>query len=220
MSRRRGRSTVGLIPRVLTTLVIVAVLDIVTGCAAGPARDASPVAEKGQQETGQLPGPIAGVGPCASLTMNAEAGANAVTGDHLSSRSLPCLAPGPEIDVARLGGRPTVINLWASWCGPCREETPLLQAVHDRYADDVNFVGVDTRDEPGSAATFVENLGVTYPQLSDPDAGFLGDLRSPGLPVTVVLRADGSLVERHIGPITTESQLIDLIKAASTPAQR
>ncbi|GAB3668680.1 hypothetical protein GCM10027596_39850 [Nocardioides korecus] len=103
------------------------------------------------------------------------------------------------MDLSRLHGKPVLVNLWASWCGPCRKEMPILQAAHTRDGQRVQFIGVDTADGAEVAAAFLTKVGVTYPQLSDIDATLVKHLRIPGLPVTVVIGADGAVVERHIG---------------------
>lgn len=133
------------------------------------------------------------------------------------SLSLPCLTRGPDIDLSRMRGKPALVNLWASWCGPCRKEMPILQAAYHRYGDQVQFVGLDTRDSADSAAKFLHEVGVTYPQLADSDAVALKGLRIPGLPVTVILRADGSLYKQHIGAFKGSEleTLLDKVAAGS-----
>lgn len=127
------------------------------------------------------------------------------TGERLPSLRLPCLVPGPSIDPSVLVGRPVLVNLWATWCGPCREEMPLLQATHLRLGDDVQFLGVNTRDTTEAAAAFLPEVGVTYPQVVDLDGRLLGHLRIPGLPVTVLVDADGNVAARHIGELDPET---------------
>lgn len=159
---------------------------------------------------------IPGVAPCDVLARRDVRGTGATPSGALDPRELSCLFPGPSLDLASLGGQPIVINLWASWCGPCREEMPILQAVAEDTEGEATFVGVVTKDDALSAGSFVEAVGVTYPQLNDPEGGLLGDLRSPGLPVTVVLRPDGSVLTKRIGPFANEQQLADLIASAAS----
>lgn len=183
---------------------------LLTSCAA-PAAEPRAIALTGPASRAE---PISGVDSCDELSsISAPDRLRAAAG--LESRDLACLFPGPAFDVSSLGGKPTVINLWASWCGPCREEMPILQAVAESSDGDASFVGVVTRDDAASAASFLDAVGVTYPQLNDPEGGLLGELRSPGLPVTVVLRPDGSLLTTHIGPFEDEQQLTELIQSAS-----
>ncbi len=146
---------------------------------------------------------VTGVASCADLPQQPPTAAPPA--DRLPALTLPCLTPGPDIDLAALRGRPVLINLWASWCVPCREEMPLLQAAHERYGEQVQFLGVDTLDSADLAADFLVETGVTYPQLVDLDGDLLDHLRIPGLPVTVVLDADGRVATKHIGELNQES---------------
>ena len=111
--------------------------------------------------------------------------------------NLPCLIEGPAINPARLAGRPMVVNLWATWCEPCRQEMPMLQAAQKRYGARVQFVGVNTKDRPDWAAEFLEEVKVTYPEVVDFDGQLLASVRSLGLPVTLVLDSQGQLVSRE-----------------------
>ncbi len=146
---------------------------------------------------------VPGVASCAELPQQPPTSGAAA--DRLPPLRLPCLTPGPDVDLAALRGRPVLVNLWASWCGPCRDEMPVLQAALDRYGEQVQFVGVDTKDAVGSAAAFLVELGVTYPQIADVDGQLLGHLRVPGLPVTVVLNAEGAIVDRHVGELDAKA---------------
>jgi cytochrome c biogenesis protein CcmG/thiol:disulfide interchange protein DsbE len=134
-----------------------------------------------------------------------------VTGG-LPSVTLRCLGPGPTVDPAALRDRPTVVNLWATWCLPCQKEMPALQRIHERFGDQVRFLGVDSRDDAGKAVEFLRTVGVTYAQTVDPDGELLRQLGIPGLPVTVVLDSDGRVAHQKIGEIT-ESELTDKIRA-------
>ncbi len=119
----------------------------------------------------------------------------------LPGAALPCLGVGAERVVSRGDGRPTVVNLWASWCAPCLREMPLLEQVHGQSAGQVTFLGVNTEDERASAAGLLDFTGVTYEQREDPDGVVKAALRAPGLPVTVVYDAGGREVGRRYGEI-------------------
>lgn len=180
----------------LTAFVVVAA----TGCAAG-----SPLAPQDGDRSGAArvedwdPIEVPEVAPCDVLERMTDPTASP-SDDGLSAVRLQCLTPGPDIVLAQLQGRPVLVNVWASWCGPCREEMPLLTAAHREFGDRVQFVGVNTADVPPAAAGFLEDFDVRYPQLADPESVLLAGLRIPGLPVTLVLDSDGTVLEKHIGP--------------------
>jgi thiol-disulfide isomerase/thioredoxin len=133
---------------------------------------------------------------------------------RLLDSDLPCLTAGPALNLSQLGGKVTVVNLWATWCAPCREEMPLLQAASKRYGERVQFIGVNTKDKASWAGEFLGLMGVTYPEVVDTEGQLLGFLRSPGLPVTVVLAADGRIAGKQIGRIR-EQKLTDLVNEAA-----
>ena len=114
---------------------------------------------------------------------------------------LTCLGVGPARAVDAGDGRPTVINLWASWCAPCVREMPLLQRTSDRAGAAVRFVGIDIQDEPASAASLLDATGVSYEQYDDPDGEVRNAVRAVGLPVTLVFDAQGREVARRFGEI-------------------
>lgn len=188
----------------LTALVAVAVM---TGaaCGAGGSESAArsqDVASAGARHTAQLPVVARDVESCAGLPTN-ESNAQK-NGKRLPNLTLPCLIAGPAVDLSELRGRPVVINLWATWCRPCRDEMPVLQDAQRRYGKRVAFVGVNTRDDPARAGLFLQEIGVTYPQIVDFDGDLLGYTRVPGLPVTIFLHPDGRIAGRHVGALNRE----------------
>jgi len=91
---------------------------------------------------------------------------------------------------------------------------PILQEASERFGDDVQFVGVLTKDSVSSAAGYLPTVGTTYPQVIDPDADLLKSLRVPGLPVSVILDPTGAKVEQKIGAFETadlDALLTDLV---------
>lgn len=107
-----------------------------------------------------------------------------------------------------LEGTPVLVNIWASWCGPCRVEGPHLAAAHARYGDRVQFLGVDILDSRGSARAFMLEMGWTYPSVFDQNGAIRDGLGLIGQPVTLFYDAGGALVETWIGPIG-EADLAD-----------
>jgi len=104
-----------------------------------------------------------------------------------------------------LDGQPVVLNLWASWCGPCREEAPTFERLWRRYRDDgLQVIGVNTRDHDDTARAFAEEYGITYPILRDPDQELVGQLEEisgirGALPQTFFVGSDGSLIGTESG---------------------
>ena len=95
---------------------------------------------------------------------------------------------------AVLGGRPTVVNFFGSWCAPCVKEMPAFQAVFEDAGDDLSFVGLAVNDRPEDAARIVEQTGVEYPTYRDPDGGALAFFGgSTTMPATAFVAADGTL---------------------------
>lgn len=102
-------------------------------------------------------------------------------------------------------GKPVVVNLWASWCGPCRAEAPLLERAAVANKGKVQFLGVSTRDDRQSAATFLERFAVSYPNLVDSSGDIRKYLGLRGLPTTYVFDSKGRLVSQVIGGISEQS---------------
>jgi thiol-disulfide isomerase/thioredoxin len=114
-------------------------------------------------------------------------------------------------------GRVLVVNFWATWCGPCREEQPSLSAVEAERGDDAVFVGVNYRDDTAAARAYLEEFGVAYPSLEDPSGSIAYRFGVPYLPATVVVDATGELRFRAVGALD-EATLRSLIDRASSAA--
>lgn len=113
-----------------------------------------------------------------------------------------------------LRGSPVVINLWASWCSPCRQEAPLLRNGWRRWGKrGVLFLGLDIQDLRGDARNFLREEGVTYPTIRDPGKDVAHDYGATGIPETYFLTAGGRVVAHVIG-VVSERQLEIGIAAA------
>lgn len=133
--------------------------------------------------------------------------------DALALRVRRAAADG-QIDPAELRGVPVVLNFWASWCIPCREEAPLLQAAWERHGErGVLMLGLNMQDVQDDARDFISEFGQTFPHVRDPDNGTARDWGVTGLPETFFLRRDGRVVAHVIGAISP-AQLDQGIAAA------
>ena len=125
------------------------------------------------------------------------------------------LVGGEALDAADLAGRVVVINFWATWCGPCRREQPMLQSLFvDTRGGGPAFIGVNYRDDEAAALAYLEEFGVTYPSRSDPAGTLAYRFGVPYLPATYVAGPDGTLRFRVVGEID-RATLEDLIARAS-----
>jgi cytochrome c biogenesis protein CcmG/thiol:disulfide interchange protein DsbE len=119
-----------------------------------------------------------------------------------------------RVSLAALRGTPVVLNVWASWCIPCREEAPLLQRTWRRASrDGVLFVGLNIQDVRGDALEFLRRFGQTFPNVRDPSDETAQQWGVTGIPETFFVSAGGDIVGHVIG-IVSEQQLADGIRAA------
>lgn len=139
-------------------------------------------------------------------------------GDAPGDKALPditldCLGGGARVHLAGLTGTPTVINLWATWCGPCREELPLLAKADKEYGSALRIIGVDFDDPaPDDAIELAKASGVTYPLLTDRDSSTKGPLAVVGLPQTVFIDAQGRMVATERTPFRSYADLTAAIR--------
>jgi cytochrome c biogenesis protein CcmG, thiol:disulfide interchange protein DsbE len=113
-----------------------------------------------------------------------------------------------EERLAELRGYPVVVNVWASWCGPCREEFPILQQLSARYGKEIAFLGLNSEDAEDAAATFLREEPVPYPSYSDPDSEIKESVGATrGFPDTAFYDRSGELVYLKQGPYTEGSEL-------------
>jgi len=144
------------------------------------------------------PGPSSGSGPGPEL---------------LRGIVLECAGDGSEVDVAEaLAGRPTVLNLWAYWCGPCADELPAMAEYQRRVGPAVTVLTVHEDENEAAALLRLAELGVRLPTLQDGRRSIAAALQVPNvMPATVVLRADGSVAEVLPRPFATADEIAEAV---------
>lgn len=125
-----------------------------------------------------------------------EASATPATGGTALDLALPCMAGGRPVRLSALG-RPALVNIWASWCDPCRDELPALQRFADRAGDRLIVLGVVSGDTRSKASGTAEDLGVRFPAVFDHDEAVLHGLGKTGLPVTLLIDETGRVRELY-----------------------
>jgi cytochrome c biogenesis protein CcmG/thiol:disulfide interchange protein DsbE len=129
----------------------------------------------------------------------------------LPDLTLSCLGRGPDVHLAGLVGKPVVLNVWGTWCGPCQAETRYLSSVYDELKPRVRFLGVDTEESnPDSALAFAPHVQppMRYPSVIDNDKAVLLGLHGPiGVPSTVFVDADGKVVRQVSAPYRSAAAL-------------
>lgn len=125
-----------------------------------------------------------------------------------ANRLLPGGVDAFERRLTDLRGHPAVVNKWASWCGPCREEFPWFQRLSAKLGKRVAFIGVDSDDSSAAARTFLEEFPVPYPSYADPDQDIARAIKaSVGFPGTAFYDRSGILVYVRQGQYPSEAAL-------------
>ena len=125
---------------------------------------------------------------------------DAEAGDRLPDVEIVALDGGTATSLADIDG-PAVVNLWATWCAPCRREIPDFEAVHQARGDEVRFGGINIGEDAEDARAFLDEVGATYDQYLDSEGFVVTELKTATMPVTLVLGADGAISTRHLGPM-------------------
>lgn len=190
-------------------LAAVAVVLLLSGCLSSPRL---PTGVPVPQET--TPGPAEleelrwefGLPDCPQTDPDAVAVAGG-----LPETALQCLGSPVTVNLAGLPREPMVINFWAQWCGPCREEAPFLREI--AATSDVTFLGINYDDpKPDWAIEFAGLVEWFYPHIQDMDRELQSSIGVPGLPMTLFVNADGQVEGRHPGQIHSEQELLDLMQ--------
>ncbi|MEZ5219057.1 MAG: TlpA disulfide reductase family protein [Ilumatobacteraceae bacterium] len=122
--------------------------------------------------------------------------------DVVPAIAVRSLTDESQFDLAAYRGTPTVLNFWAPWCPPCRQEMPDFDSVAAARSDEVHIVGVATGTEEAAAKEFADQIGVSYDLVYDVDDVALSDLGISGLPATLFLDADGRVVDSVSGMLS------------------
>ncbi len=147
-----------------------------------------------------------------------------------TSGIVPISAPMPDLSRptvqggtltrADYSGKVVVVNVWGAWCVPCQDEAPILESAYRKVAPQgVEFIGVDSRDDPASAKAFIARYGLSYPSVPDPFGRIAYELHVLYPPWTFVAGRQGQLLYEHPGQIS-QSQLDEMLARAgvSLPA--
>lgn len=176
-----------------TLVALVAGLLVLTGCGSN----------------GGAGGFIAGDGLITWLPISQRQEVGSVTGTLLT---------GEHFDLASLRGKVVVVNVWGSWCAPCRSEAPKLAAAAQQLAaSGVRFVGINTRDaSPDNGLAFDRSFNVSYPSIFDPDGqtllAFRGRITPNAIPSTIILDKQGRIAASIIGEVTSAITLENLVQ--------
>jgi len=112
--------------------------------------------------------------------------------------------------------RPAVVNVWASWCLPCRSEAPLLDAAHRRFGDEIEFIGVDVQDSQPAAKQFLSEFGLDFTHFFDRDRAIPNFYGGLGTPITLFFASHGELVSTHNGVIDERTLALNIDELRQT----
>ncbi|MFI5926241.1 redoxin domain-containing protein [Micromonospora sp. NPDC051543] len=170
----------------------------VGGCTDSPADDPAPRSAAAAER----PSPFRDCGtlgaaptPSPGAVSTPPAATPAADGQELPALTLACFTGGAPVALRDVAG-PAVINVWASWCGPCRKELPAFQRLSERTTGRLQVVGVNTRDSRSGAQSIGEDFGVRFPILVDQGDALQRELRRNAFPLTLFVDAGGRI--RHI----------------------
>ena len=198
MRRRRGAAATALATAVATALA--ALLAVLAGCTSASGSSA-PAA----RSTGDVGTVRTVLHPCPAQSADAARG-----GTTLPKLRLRCVGGG-SLDLAKAPGVPMVVNLWGSWCGPCRDELPIMQQFADAAGERVRVVGVISKDGVPQAESFAEDAKVTFPSAFDGQGDLMAEEGLNALPVSYLVDAAGAVTYTQVGPVASLDDLRRLV---------
>lgn len=123
---------------------------------------------------------------------------------------------GQRMGLAQLRGKPVLLNVWATWCHPCRQEIPALEQLHRTYGPrglQVIGVSIDAGDQQQGIREFLGEYGASYPVWLDPDSEITTAFSTMGVPNTFLIGPEGQVLWKHVGPVTADNaELLRLIE--------
>ena len=141
-------------------------------------------------------------------------------GEPVPTATLPTLPPGDEGSLADYRGDWVLLNVWASWCLPCREESPALDRFERENRQAITVLGIDTRDLTDDALAFLEQYDITYDQLRDASGEYADDLETTGVPESFLIDPEGNLVSHFPGPFRDLSEVEEFAAPALAAGER
>ena len=201
----------------LAAVVMVLLSMVLAGCGWSPAVPESSTPMEPPTEAAPSPDSTADLAAMKKTARIADCPASdpkvAAVSSGLPDVVLPCLGGGRAVRLAGLRGKPMMINVWAQWCGPCREEAPYLTEVAKTNKSDMQIIGIDHDDpRPELAIEFAQLSTWRYPQLADPDLVLRSALQISGPPQTFFVRPDGTIAFRHAGQFHSAAEIRDLAR--------
>lgn len=133
--------------------------------------------------------------------------------DGIGDLELDCLGDGTATAVGT-ADKPLVVVLWASWCVPCQQEAPEIEAFFQANGDQVDILGVDTADTDDAGRWFADDFGMTFPSVADPDEAVRIGLGVPALPGVALVDTDGTVADLIVQPGVTAESLAEAAGAA------
>lgn len=136
-------------------------------------------------------------------------------GEPVPVATLPTLPEGGEGSIADYKGQWVLLNVWASWCVPCKEESPALDRFERKHGDQIAVVGLDTKDLNEDALAFLREHDIRYPQLRDASGDYTDQkLKTTGVPESFLIDPRGNLVAHFPGPFKDEAAIEEFARPA------
>ncbi|GGO12973.1 TlpA family protein disulfide reductase [Micromonospora parathelypteridis] len=198
-------------------LLVLPLLLTVAGCTSGTVDDPAPRPAAAERPSpfrdcaGLSTAPTAASPGAGTAASPGSATATPKAGELLPELTLACFTGGTPVALRDVAG-PAVINVWASWCPPCRKELPAFQRLSARSAGQLQVIGVNSRDSRGGAQSIGEDFGVRFPILVDQGEALQRELKRNAIPLTLFVDAQGRI--RHIDATGAldDAQLAKLVR--------